>query len=73
MEMLIPSIPNATVDKQRIIRDLKRNRGTVSLALHSVSRVTEIKRARPTITPSAQITVSAADASLRCQFKETKE
>lgn len=54
MEMLIPSIPKATVDKQRIIRDLKRNRGTVSLALHSVSHVRKIKRARPTITPSAQ-------------------
>lgn len=54
MEMLIPSIPNATADKQRIIKDLKWNRGTVSLALHSVSHVTEIKKARPTITPSAQ-------------------
>lgn len=52
--MLIPSVSNAIVDKQRIIKVLKRNRGAISPELDSVSHVTGIKRARPTITQAAQ-------------------
>lgn len=62
--MLIPSVFNATVDKQkglqerqgreRIIRVLERKRETVSIALESVSHAMGIKRARPTITKAGQ-------------------
>lgn len=64
MGLLIPSVSNSTVDKQkglqerqgreRIIRVLERKEGTVSAALESASHSTGIKRARPTITKAAQ-------------------
>lgn len=62
--LLIPSVSNTTVDKQKglqerqgregIIRVLERKRGTVSPAVESVSHATGIKRARPTITKAAR-------------------
>ena len=66
--LLIPSVSNATLDKQKglqerqgregIIRVLERKRGTVRPALESLSQATGIKSARPTTTEAAQGNIS---------------